>query len=256
MYRCPQTTGNPADDNIAAGGGPCPSNCSVNTTSTTTVGTCTSGYPKPSWQNPARLPECPTIKRAIFPTSLCLSAAGFYGASFGRSVTVPRPGLRQHRNYYGHRQLRGRFDRRLLRQSASVALRQPRQPLPESWPWSSRRPANVKARPPQSILYGLFKSTPSVFHDVTTGNNSVGCSPTSTTTTATCITNSQGLTSKAATTPPPVMTSQPAWAAWTRSSLVNAWTSASGSPFSRECGCHALMPPALPPRILSPLPST
>ena len=40
------------------------------------------------------------------------------------------------------------------------------------------------------ILYSLFKSTPSVFHDVTVGNNSVSCNPTPTTM-ASCVLNSQ-----------------------------------------------------------------
>ncbi len=65
-------------DSIAAGGGGA-SSCTVNSTTETTLGTCTSGYPKPTWQKGTGVPN---DQARDIPDVAMLAGNGFYGAAW------------------------------------------------------------------------------------------------------------------------------------------------------------------------------
>ena len=180
-----QTTGNPSDDNIAAGAGG-PSNCSTNTTAGTTVGTCTSGYPKPSWQTGTGVPN--DQARDIPDVSL-LSGASLYGASWAvcddsTAGTDSTGAIEGTANCVAD--TTGAF---FIDGFGGTSTATPAFAGILAMVVQKTGQRQGQAAP---ILYALFNSTPSrSLHDVTVGNNSVGCTPT-TATTASCILDSQG----------------------------------------------------------------
>jgi len=170
-------------DSIAAGSGG-PSNCSVNSTTETTLGTCTSGYPKPSWQTGTGVPN---DQARDIPDVAFLAGDGFYGAFWavcdgstegfndvGDSGTAncvaDSTGDFYADGFGGTSAATPAFAGIMALVVQKTGERQ------------------GQAAP---ILYTLAQSTPTAFHDVVTGNNSVSCTP-STATAATCVEISKG----------------------------------------------------------------
>jgi subtilase family serine protease len=169
-------------DNISAGSGGA-SNCSVNTT-TNFVGTCTSGYPKPSWQTGSGVPN---DQVRDVPDVALLAGDGLYGAlwticdgSANGNDSADNPGTAN-----------------CVADSTGDFFTNGVGGTSAATPAFAGILALVVQKTGQRqgqaapILYSLFASTPSVFHDVTTGNNAVGCT-TSATTTANCVENAAG----------------------------------------------------------------
>jgi trimeric autotransporter adhesin len=169
--------------NISAGSGG-PSSCTINSTTGTTVGTCTSGYAKPSWQTGTGVPN--DQARDIPDVSL-LAGTGFYGATWttcdGNTSGFDSSGNSGSANCVVDPTTGDFFTDGVGGTSAAA-------------PAFAGIMALVVQKTGQRqgqaapTLYALFNSTPSVFHDVTTGNNSVPCTA-STATAATCLLNSQ-----------------------------------------------------------------
>jgi subtilase family serine protease len=169
--------------NISAGGGG-QSTCSTNTTTSTTIGTCTSGYPKPSWQTGLGVPN---NNSRYIPDVSFLAGDGFVSAlwtvcdnstqSSGNTTVTEDCSVDSSGNFYfdgvgGTSAATPTFASILALVVQKTGLRQ------------------GQAAP---VLYSLFNSgnAASVFHDVTTGNNSVPCTLT-TYNTADCLTDSVG----------------------------------------------------------------
>ena len=175
-------SGDPTDDSIVAGGGG-QSNCAVNSTTNTTVGTCTSGYAKPSWQAGSGVPN--DNVRDIPDVSL-MAGDGFYN---GFWVTCDGSS--------------GGFDSNGNGGTATCVSSNGDFYTDGVGGTSAAAPAfagimalvvqKTGQRQGQAapILYSLFASNPSVFHDITVGNNSVNCTP-STVNTAVCLAYNQG----------------------------------------------------------------
>ncbi len=214
------TTGNPSDDNIAAGSGG-PSNCSTNTTTDSATGICTAGYAKPTWQTGTGVPNDQV--RDIPDVSL-LAGNNLYGALWtvcdGSTTGIDSTGT-----------IQGTAD--CVATSGSFFV-------DGVGGTSAATPAfagilalvvqKTGQRQGQAapILYSLFNSTPSIFHDITTGNNSVGCTQTSTTT-ASCVKNSQGYFFESGYNTFPGYDLATGLGSVDATLLVNDWTSASDS---------------------------
>ncbi len=216
-----QTTGNPADDNIAAGSGG-PSNCSINTSTDTTAGTCTSGYPKPVWQTGTGVPN---DQARDLPDVSLLAGAGLYGASWavcdGSTAGTDSTGtIEGTANCVAD--ATGAF---FIDGFGGTSTAAPAFAGILAMVVQKTGQRQGQAAP---ILYALFNSTPSVFHDVTTGNNSVGCTPT-TATAASCIMDSQGFYFESGYNTFTGYDLATGLGSVDARLLVNDWTSASGS---------------------------
>jgi subtilase family serine protease len=213
-------TGDTSDDNISGGSGG-PSNCAVNTTTDTTLGTCTSGYPKPSWQTGTGVPN---DQARDIPDVSFLAGNGFYGALWatcdnstdgfdadgntGTATCVANSSGDFYTDGVGGT-------------SAATPTFAGIMALIVQKTGQRQGAAN-------SILYGLFNSTPSVFHDVTLGNNSVPCTPTATTT-ATCVENSESYDFESGYNTNAGYDLATGLGSVDATLLVNNWTSATGS---------------------------
>ncbi len=176
-------TGDATNDNISAGSGG-QSNCAVNTTTNTATGTCTSGYAKPSWQTGSGVPN--DNVRDIPDVSL-LAGDGTYGGLWavcdGNTAGFDNAGNSGTANCVADSSGDFYTDGFGGTSTATPAFAGIMALVVQK---TGQRQG--QAAP---IIYGLFNSTPSAFHDTTVGNNSVPCSPTAATT-ATCLSNSQG----------------------------------------------------------------
>jgi len=208
---------------IGAGAGG-PSNCATNTTTDSAIGACTSGYPKPSWQNPSTISGMPNDQARDIPDVSFLSGTGFYGAFWalcdGSSEGFDDDGNTGTANCVADSS--GDFYTDGVGGTSAAA------------PTFAGIMALIVQKTGQRqgqaapILYSLYASTPTIFHDVDLGNNSVPCSP-STYNTATCAENTEdydfmtGYNSNAGYDLATGLGSVDA------TLLVNAWTSAAGS---------------------------
>ncbi len=169
-------------DTIASGSGG-PSNCSVNSTTDTTLGTCTSGYPKPGWQTGTGVPN---DQARDIPDVALLAGDGFYGALWAvcdnSSAGFDSGGNTGTANCVADST--GDFFTDGFGGTSTAA------PAFAGIMALIVQKTGERQGQAAPILYSLAKSAPTVFHDVTVGNNSVSCNPT-TTTKATCVLNSQ-----------------------------------------------------------------
>ena len=212
-------------DTIAAGSGG-PSNCSVNSSTVTPggqyqIGTCTSGYPKPSWQTGIGVPN---DQARDIPDVSFLAGDGFYGASWAvcdNSTT----GFDSSGNGGTANCLTNASGDFFTNGYGGTSAAAPAFAGIMALVVQKTGERQGQAAP---ILYSLFSSTPSVFHDVTTGNNSVSCNQTSTTT-ATCIKNSQGYFFESGYNTTTGYDLASGLGSVDATLLVNSWTSAAGS---------------------------
>ena len=153
--------------NIVAGGGG-PSNCSNNASTSSTIGACTSGYPKPSWQRGAGVPA--DSARDLPDVSL-MSGDGFYSGAWlvctnepisSGSSMVANCTTQTDQNFYFYGF--GGTSTATPAFAGILALVQQK---------TGSRLGQAAAE-----LYDLYNGAhaASIFHDVTTGNISVPCS--------------------------------------------------------------------------------
>ncbi len=212
--------GNPQADNISAGSGG-PSSCATNSTTAMTVGTCTAGYPKPTWQTGTGVPNDQV--RDIPDVSL-LAGNGVYGAlwtvcdgsttgndSAGNTGTANCV-LTSTGDFYTDGVGGTSASTPAFAGMMALVVQKTGQRQGQAAP----------------ILYGLFKSSPSVFHDVTVGNNSVGCTQTGSTV-ATCVANSTGFFFESGYNTFTGYDLATGLGSVDATLMVNNWTSASGS---------------------------
>lgn len=171
---------------LAAGSGG-PSNCAINTSTDSAAGNCTSGYPKPSWQNPATISGMPNDQARDIPDVSFLAGTGVYGA-FWAICDGSSAGFDASANA-------GTAD--CVADSAGDFYTDGVGGTSAATPAFAGIMAMVVQRTGQRqgqaapILYSLYVSNPLIFHDVNLGNNSLPCSP-SVYNTASCAVNSQG----------------------------------------------------------------
>jgi hypothetical protein len=160
----PNTTiadNNWTDAPIAAGGGG-KSNCAVNTTTSSAIGSCTSGYNKPAWQRGAGVPADGV--RDLPDVSL-LASNGFYGAlwliCYPNSQQLCTPDANGNFSFGGV----GGTSASAPSFAGMLALVQQK--------------AGGRLGQAAAELYDLANGShgSSIFHDVTVGNNSVLCDP-------------------------------------------------------------------------------
>ncbi len=211
--------GNPEADNISAGSGG-PSSCATNSTTDTTLGTCTAGYAKPSWQTGTGVPNDQV--RDIPDVSL-LAGNGVYGALWtvcdGSATGNDSAGNTGTANCV---LTSGDF------YTDGVGGTSASTPAFAGMMALVVQKTGQRQGQAAPILYGLFKSSPSVFHDVTTGNNSVGCTQTGSTV-ATCVANSTGFFFESGYNTFTGYDLATGLGSVDATLMVNNWTSASGS---------------------------
>ena len=209
-----------AEAGIGAGAGGA-SNCATNTSTDAAIGTCPAGYAKPSWQTGSGVPN---DQVRDVPDVAFLAGTGFYGANWavcdnstegfdsnGNSGTATCVA-----------DTSGDFYTDAVGGTSAAA------------PAFAGIMALVVQKTGQRqgqaapILYSLYASTPSVFHDVTLGNNSVPCTPTATTT-ASCIENTAGYDYESGFNTNAGYDLATGLGSVDATLLVNNWTSASGS---------------------------
>jgi len=208
-------------DNISAGSGGV-SNCSMNTTTNNTVGTCTSGYLKPTWQTGTGVPN---DQARDVPDVALLAGNGAYGATWavcdGETTGVDSTGtLQGSANCIADSSGSFYVDGVGGTSTAAPAFAGIMALIVQK---TGQRQGQA-----DPIIYGLFNSTPSIFHDVTTGNNSVGCTP-SAANAASCLENSQGFDFESGYNTFTGYDLATGLGSVDATLLVNDWTSAAGS---------------------------
>ena len=158
-------SGDSADANIAAGGGG-PSNCATNTTTDSTLGSCTAGYPKPSWQ---RGTGVPSDRVRDLPDVSLMSGNGFDPAAWlvCTDDTVTNTTYTQNCSTESD----GDFYFNAFGGTSTAA--------PTFAGILALVQQKTGDRMGQAVqeLYNLYNGSNAsvIFHDVTTGNNSVAC---------------------------------------------------------------------------------
>jgi hypothetical protein len=215
-------SGNPSDDNISAGSGG-PSNCATNTTTDEAIGTCTAGYPKPSWQTGAGVPN---DQVRDIPDVSFLAGNGFYSA-----LWAVCDGSTNGNDSAGNTGVAN-----CVADSTGDFYTDGFGGTSAATPVFAGMMAMVVQKTGQRqgqaapILYSLYNSNASIFHDITTGNNSVPCSP-STYNTNTCEENSQGFDYMNGFNTNAGYDLATGLGSVDATLMVNNWTSASGSLF-------------------------
>ncbi len=148
---------------LAAGGGA--SSCSTATLTATQASTCASGYAKPYWQS---APGVPSDGVRDLPDLSLFASTGFDYAAWGICTDQdtdasgnPVPDCQPGTNGQFNLTSTGGTSSATAAIAAILAL--------------VRQSTGARLGQPAAVLYNLARTQPSVFHDVTTGNNSVAC---------------------------------------------------------------------------------
>ena len=148
---------------LAAGGGA--SSCSAATLTATQASTCASGYAKPYWQS---APGVPSDGVRDLPDLSLFASTGFDYAAWGictdqdtDAAGNPIPDCQPGTNGQFNLTSTGGTSSATAAIAAILAL--------------VRQSTGARLGQPAAVLYNLARTQPSVFHDVTTGNNSVAC---------------------------------------------------------------------------------
>ena len=171
------SNGNPLANIVAGGGGV--SDCSVNTTTAVVSGTCTSGYPKPSWQ---RGTGVPSTNARYLPDVALMAGNGFDPATWlvctdatgtvGSGVTVSANCTTQSDGNFYFLGFGGTSTAAPAFAGILAVVQQK---------------AGGRLGQAAAELYDLYNGShgSAIFHDITVGNNSVSCVPGS----PNCVTN-------------------------------------------------------------------